>query len=324
MILVITDALDVTANAVVACLNKEGVRWSRFNQAEFPERVDVEFYPGKWGANLIFDEYGDPIDLATITSTWIWHPMPFNTVTGLDGAQSRFISEACRSCSRFAMELLRKNTFMVTHPAVETRANDKGWQLRTASTLGFRIPETLSTNSPQKAREFCSAYPQVVFKTLNMPRIDTGDHAGWIPTNLLDPEDLEALDQLQHCPGIFQRRIPKRFDLRLTVVGKRIFPVEIHSQQSQRGRVDFRLELTEDLHSMPHLGHDLPASVGAQVIELTDQLGLSYCAIDMIVTPDGEYVFLEVNPSGQFGWIESLTGLPITLELTSMLRRGHP
>lgn len=58
------------------------------------------------------------------------------------------------------------------------------------------------------------------------------------------------------------------------------------------------------------------------MLALARRLGLSYCALDLVVTPSGDYVFLEVNPSGQYGWLESLTGLPITRELVRMLMRG--
>jgi glutathione synthase/RimK-type ligase-like ATP-grasp enzyme len=213
---------------------------------------------------------------------------------------------------------------MVNAPEAESAANDKGLQLRVALGLGMRIPETLITNSPDQARAFCARFPEVVFKLINRPRIDYGDRAIWISTNLLGPDDIGALEQLQHCPGIFQRRIPKRFDLRITVVGNRVFPVEIHSQEDPKAAVDFRVALAEDTSALPHVVHDLPDRIQDLVLGLARRLGLVYCAIDMVVTPDGDYVFVEVNPSGQYGWIESRTSLPITEELIRMFMRGRP
>jgi glutathione synthase/RimK-type ligase-like ATP-grasp enzyme len=99
--------------------------------------------------------------------------------------------------------------------------------------------------------------------------------------------------------------------------------VEIHSQGDPRGRIDFRLALAENPSALPHVVHELPARVSEQVLALVRALNLVTCAIDMVVTPAGDYVFLEVNPSGQFGWIEGLTGLPITAELVGLLMRGR-
>lgn len=126
---------------------------------------------------------------------------------------------------------------------------------------------------------------------------------------------------LRFCPVIFQAYVPKLFELRITVVGKQVFAAEIHSQQANHTRHDWR---RYDNYKTPHLPHQLPCSMEQRCVHLVEQLGLSYGAIDMVVTPDGRYVFLEINPNGQYLWIEETTGLPISDAICDLLMSGIP
>jgi len=323
VILAVTDALDDTANVVIAALRRRGARWARFNLAEFPRHARMAFNPQRAPEAFLVDEDGDTIPLETVRSVWTWHPQP-PRLEGFEPPERAFLREASYCAWRLVSAHLRERCFMANDPWAERRAEDKGTQLRAAARAGLAIPETLVTNDPVQARAFCARHRETIFKLLNRPRIDRGDSAAWIGTRLLEPADLEALDDLDLCPGIFQPRIPKRFDLRVTVVGRRLFPVEIHSQGDPLGAVDFRPALADRPGDIPHVIHVLPPEVEERIHALTETLGLAYCAIDMVVTPAGGYVFLEVNPSGQYGWIEGLTGVPITAALVDMLLRSQP
>jgi glutathione synthase/RimK-type ligase-like ATP-grasp enzyme len=115
---------------------------------------------------------------------------------------------------------------------------------------------------------------------------------------------------------IFQAYVPKRFELRVTVIGNQVFAAEIHSQLTNHTRYDWR---RYDLSRTPHLRHELPPEIQDKCVRLVEQLELSYGAIDMVLTPEGRYVFLEINPNGQYLWIEEQTGLPISAALCDLL-----
>ena len=100
------------------------------------------------------------------------------------------------------------------------------------------------------------------------------------------------------------------------MVGRKIFPVEIRSQETNHTRHDWR---RYDHFKMQYVPHELPAEVAQRCVQLVEQLGLCYGAIDMILTPDGRYVFLEINPQGQCQWLEEVTGMPITAALCDLL-----
>lgn len=321
MILVISNAYDDVATSIIAGLNDRHARWARFNVPAFPLESHVAFDPTSPRDGVIVDESGDLIELSEVRTTWIWKPSRPSRVPGLAPGASEFVQDACERTCQCLSYLLEPSSFMVNEPSRMRLAEDKGVQLRLARRLGLAVPATLITNSPQRARAFCDRFPEVVFKLINCPRIADDDMISWIGTNLLSDSDLAALDHLVASPGIFQERIPKRCDLRVTIVGNQVFPVEIHSQADARTSVDFRRTWLDEV-PLVHAVHALPALVLQQCIALARGLGLATCAIDLVLTPEGEYVFLEVNPGGQWGWIEEATQLPITKAMVDLLVRG--
>ncbi|RKH25253.1 hypothetical protein D7X75_30375 [Corallococcus sp. CA031C] len=128
---------------------------------------------------------------------------------------------------------------------------------------------------------------------------------------------MARLDSLSNCPAIFQEFIDARFDIRVTVVGNRVFAVRIDSQSGQ-STLDWRFD-----HSVAFELFELEPSIEASVLLLLRELGLTYGAIDMRQTPEGEYVFLEVNPAGQYLFAELLTGAPISEAMAQELLLGH-
>jgi glutathione synthase/RimK-type ligase-like ATP-grasp enzyme len=120
---------------------------------------------------------------------------------------------------------------------------------------------------------------------------------------------------------MFQGHIPKKFELRITVVDHEVLAAEIHSQSTQRTRLDWR---HYDHSHTPHRIHQLPERVRRACLDMVSRLGLRFGAIDMIVTPDDRYVFLEINPNGQWLWAEQQTGLPISDAVCAALLRPMP
>jgi glutathione synthase/RimK-type ligase-like ATP-grasp enzyme len=127
---------------------------------------------------------------------------------------------------------------------------------------------------------------------------------------------LEMIDSLQIAPVIYQELIPKRFDVRVTIVGNRVFAAAIHSQEVDSARIDWRRTNTEHL---PHSVHRLPTTIEAKILDFMDRLKLRYGALDFVLTPSDEYVFLEVNPNGQWVWLEDLLKLPISKSIAIWL-----
>jgi len=202
-------------------------------------------------------------------------------------------------------------------------AYNKLYQLRAAGRLGFAVPRTLVTNAPDEFLDFydeCDG--QVVAKSLySMSATRDGEEVKPY-TFALDRRGARAYRSIRYAPAIFQERVAKRLELRVTVVGRRVFAAAIGSQDaSSRLKGDWR-HYPEFEISRVFSEYHLPAGVEARCIDLVADLGLCFGAIDLILTPDGEYVFLEVNPNGQWAFVELLTGLPIADAIADMLIRG--
>ena len=122
------------------------------------------------------------------------------------------------------------------------------------------------------------------------------------------------LEQVRHAPVIFQEYVEALVDLRVTVVGREIFPAAIHSQETAYP-IDFRIDISRARIEST----TLPEQVSNRLLALMDRLGLSYGAIDMRLTPDGRHVFLEINPAGQWLFIERATNQPMAAALARLL-----
>ncbi|HEY8455794.1 MAG TPA: hypothetical protein VIL34_09385 [Actinopolymorphaceae bacterium] len=195
----------------------------------------------------------------------------------------------------------------VSHP-VKQRAATKPLQLSLASKVGLRVPRTLITSDPQEALAFVAEHHgAVVHKAMTAPPHQFIDTRAW------DAKASQHVVDLALCPTILQERIVGPADVRATVIGGQIFAARILTSQ---GRADVDSRLDSDA---PCTRHELPDDVGDALLRLMDELGLVFGTVDFKVAENGEHVFLEVNPQGQFLYIEILTGLPISDALTEFL-----
>lgn len=197
------------------------------------------------------------------------------------------------------------------------RASNKALQLRVARECGLLIPATLTTNKLAEARRFREACDgKVISKMLSSFAVhDEAGREQVVFTNRFTEEDMAALDNLDLCPITLQEEIPKRLELRATVVGGKVFCASVDSAAMDGADVDWRrrgLALCDAW--MPY---ELPAAVRDGLLAMTRTLGLHYGAADLIVHPDGRYLFLEVNPAGEFFWLDGM--LPLTDALADLL-----
>ena len=129
------------------------------------------------------------------------------------------------------------------------------------------------------------------------------------------PSDLEHMDALRMAPVIFQEYVAADADLRVTIIGPHLFATAIRAAPGGY-EVDYRM----DMPGASFQEAALPEPVAARLRDLMQRLGLVYGAIDLRRTPEGEYVFLEVNPAGEWRFVEERTGQPMTRAMATVLR----
>lgn len=247
-------------------------------------------------------------DLADLHAMWWRRPQPFLLHGEVTRPQDRGF--ALGECAAMVAGIWScVDAEWVNDPDRDEAASRKMWQLQLASRLGLRVPRTLMTNDPDEARAFVAAEPgRTIFKSFS------ATPTTWRETRPVREVDLGLMDQVRYAPVIFQEMVPGGRDIRATVVGDEVFAAEIRADRSAY-EFDFRI----DTAHAPITEHRLPDAVQDRLLALMHRLGLRYGAADFRVGPDGEHVFLEVNPAGQWLFVEYATGQPISKALADLL-----
>ena len=248
----------------------------------------------------------------------MWFRRPYQFDSPIQDPVQRDVAEQELRTILNALWHLLSDKFWVSHPVAIARAQLKPLQLKIASGAGLRAPETIITNSPAAAREFCAA-GLTVFKPVAAYHLEYPDTFRTTVITLLTPEQIKHLELVRAQPVLLQRYIRKTAEVRVTIIGDRSFPVLL-SSPDYADIVDWRTP--EHNESITYTPHRLPPAVETACVRLTRSLDLAFGAIDLAVDQEGDYHFLEINPIGQWVWIEDETGLPITVALARLLARG--
>jgi len=310
MILIVSYPGDVHCQAVGHALKARGHEPALLDLSRFPDPVRLELRYGANGAGgmRLHDEAWGNVDLGQCRATWWRRPQPFGTPAELTDPTFRaFAANEAREVFGGLWGLM--DGAWINDPQRDDQAHRKSFQLRVAEEVGLTVPDTVITNAPDVARAFIAQYgPKgTVFKAFS------GTPQAWRETRLIGEEELARLDLVRLAPVIFQQYI-EGVDIRVTVIGERIFPAEIDIGDGDYA-VDFRMNY-DHLRMRPI---ELPAPVADGIHALMDRLGLVYGAIDFRRTADGDYLFLEINPAGQWLFIEHQTHQPITEAMADAL-----
>ncbi|HEY0734383.1 MAG TPA: hypothetical protein VGD69_05715 [Herpetosiphonaceae bacterium] len=310
MILLISHLADSHATTVLSYLARLGADTLLFDTARFPQEIRLDITHASGSPSSISAAVdGSRYDLSTTRVVWWRRPQPFDIAADLVSGEDR--SFAYSECHAAIMGLWAcLDAYWINNPERDEVAARKAYQLKIASGLGLRVPRTLISNDPERVAAFIEAEGSAgtIYKAFS------ATERAWRETRLLRPEERGHLDAVRFAPVIFQEHIRADIDLRITVIGDAIFAAEIHS-----GETDYRVDFRMTMHQATIRTHTLPDAVVAQLRALMAALGIVYGAIDMRLTPDGEYVFLEVNPAGQWLFIEERTQQPITAALAEHL-----
>lgn len=319
MILIVSTELDLHADVVQQELERRRAKYLRFDTEKFPTEIQLEmhFKTSGWNGVLRCAD-GSNMAISSIRAVYYRRPATSLIDSAVSNPDARKVAEA--QCEEVLQGLWRMlNCYWLSHPLAIRRTGNKMYQLSIARHFGFKIPDTLVTTSPVQAeRFFHEHYGQVIVKPLAGISFVSPQPMG-VYASRVTQSDLDEIDLVKFAPTLFQEYIPKDVELRVTVVRDRVFAAEIHSQANDKTKDDWRRTSPEHI---PHRVHKLPEQIQNQCVSLVRYLGLEFGAIDMIKTPHGHYVFLEINPNGQWLWIEEFTGLPIASTIAEALMKA--
>jgi MvdD family ATP-grasp ribosomal peptide maturase len=323
-VLIITHSDDnECVTRVSEAIARKGGHTIRFDTDRYPTDVRLTAYYGtSQDERLTLTNDEGEFDLREVTA--VWHRrinFGAHLPASLD-KQMRHASLGETSAAAHGM-LASLKAFRLDHLHHIRHAENKQLQLQVAREVGLNTPRTLTTNDPAAVRAFAkSCEDGIVTKMLSSFAIYEAGKELVVFTNPVQPEDLADLSGLSLCPATFQELLPKSLEIRATVVGHRVMSAAVNSQVSTRATHDWRrdgLRMLQDWQP-----YQLPLDVEEKILRLMDHFSLNYGAIDIILTPDEKHVFLELNPCGEFFWLERTPGLPISDAIADLLLAHAP
>jgi glutathione synthase/RimK-type ligase-like ATP-grasp enzyme len=315
LLALITNREDLTADWLILELNRRRTPFVRMNSEDFPTAASLSWD----GCDARLATTDVQITASEVHAVW-WRRsvapvLPVSDRTPIEHAWA--VSEAEAAWQGFWRTVEAR---WVNHPDANAAADHKMVQLRAAADVGFSVPETMVTNDPAVARAFAAAHDDIVCKAGRSGLLEdpsgASEDSRLLYTQRLEQGARAALASIGPEPYLFQRLVPKRFDVRVTVIGDTPFGCRIDSQQAAGAHTDWRAGEIEDLGHTPL---PLPDPVAQRCVALTRRFRLRFSAIDLAVTPNDEWMFFEINPNGQWAWIEQLTGQPLAVALADEL-----
>lgn len=197
-------------------------------------------------------------------------------------------------------------------PWVQDFARNKVYQLSLARSLGMNVPKTIISSD---ALNIISELKEksIIYKALTWLSTIDGE---LLFTNEVRDDEIERNSRsIERAPGIFQERIEKKYEYRVTVVDEELFPVRIYSQEFEETQLDWRRNQAGLRYELCTLD-EFCTSMLRKFMQSTQ---LRYAAFDLIETASGEFYFLEANPAGNWLWLEERLSIPISSAICSAL-----
>jgi glutathione synthase/RimK-type ligase-like ATP-grasp enzyme len=298
-ILLISDSKDYTTDFISVELERRKQAYLRMDKDKFPE------------CKLCID-----LDKAVLTiekksmvyrvSAKILKSVFYRAPTYLRETFSRATTPAEQLTSSQWMAFIRNLTMFekatwVNNPIFNYKAENKLLQLFYARNIGFRIPITKILNYYD---QWADPNGQIIVKSLDTALFRVGEQEGFVYSTVMNANDLQNYD-LSIAPVVLQEYLYPKIDLRVTVIGKKVYAVKI-TKNNKGVDGDWR-KLKNEVDFIPI---NLPPRISRACIELIRAFGLNFGAIDLVESK-GDYFFIEVNPTGEWAWLVNSANLPI-------------
>ena len=324
MILIITNKEDVHPTPVIEILTERGIPFFRLNTESLLTDYEFSWWNDSRGCDFHIRCIQNGLEVigSEITTIWDRRPeqpkeLPVKSTPGID---KHNLAEALGFLVFLRYYL--KDIPSIGSIAGDRPASSKMLQYRIAHQVGFSLPESRYSNSRRAIMDLAERFPYLLLKPIESNDVWDEDnmqdyvfYSQKVPSESLADVPDEAFTQ---TVTFAQNYVDKDFELRVTVVGEKVFACRIDSQAltDDTGKIDWRQGYE---HGMKQTAFNLPEGIADKCREYLRCLGLNFGCFDFIVTPSGEFVFLECNPNGQWLWVEDATGLKIAEAIADFL-----
>src|SRR5215211_7080115 len=316
-VLILTRRFDPEADLVTIKLLSKGIDCMRLNMEDIPKQMLIKYIINQdTDSSTELEINNETLDISEISLAWLRH---FD-ITGLNFD----MDEPARTFSfqqwneALYMLLRTLNCKWINSPEAVSQANDRRKQLLAAKESGFEVPSTLITNDGEAAKKFYHSHNgNIVVKALHNHGVELDGKIYSMYTRSITNQDLAMLTDLIYAPCILQEKLRKESEMRVTVVGDQVFAATLNFRSNYKKFDDIHRCSSADIYLKAH--NKLRPLIIEQCIQLIKSLGLKYGAIDFVIDNSDNLVFLEVNPSGDWYWIEQKTRLPITSAVAGLI-----
>lgn len=298
MLLILTSDKDLTADFLIVELLERKLPYFRINVEDLP------------GAAYQFSDFGTAritvgpksVDLAEVTSVWYRRAIYPLASVGDSYAERAFVAGELR---HLVFGMVWNPDILWVNPIDKVYvAEHKIHQLVTANRLGFSVPRTIVSSDVKELLAFANSNPEgTICKPIYHGLFVDGPDSYSVYTRQVSAKDFDGNEVLD-CPVLLQEKVPRQCDLRVTFIGKHCFTASIRTPSPT---VDWR----DPSANAIFLPAEIAPALEAKCRKMLSSLGLQYGAFDFIRRPDGEDVFLEVNPTGEWAWLENSLGFPM-------------
>lgn len=301
MLLIISNQKDATVDYLVPFLIKSAIPFLRFDTDSCLEKTTLSYEDGI--ALLEYDGTSYEPEVFDV----IWYRRPESLLSpGLSPEETFTIREWSEMIENYFA--LIPNKKWINHPMNNARASHKILQLDIAKSLGIDVPDTLVTTSQERFKVFYEKHSgKVIAKPVFSGYVDRRGigNDSIIYTNRVLESHLVKIHEIRTCPTLFQEEISKGYDVRITILDNFIVAVKLLSQNENEQGCDIRIN---NMQGVLYSTIALPTDVRHGLMLLMDYYSLRFAAIDMIVDRNEKWFFLEINPCGQWAWLDQEAG----------------
>ena len=315
-VLILAREFDPTADAVVEALAQRQVPVFPTDLRDFPRwlALDAELRDGRWSGRLwtVHRE----VELGEVRSIWNRNPSGYVFPSSMSAEEQDF----CYREARLGLGgvLASLDVLWANHPNRCADAIFKPYQWTVAVECGLCVADTVITNDPDSALRFVDRRDVTITKALGPSGITEDGQVKVAYARRLTGDDIAELECVSLTATTLQEFVPKAFEVRLTIIGDRWFPIAIHAA-TDGAHTDWR----SDPSALTYEFVPVPDTVVDGVSQYLKRMNLVYAGLDFVVTPDDRWVLLEANSGPQFGWLEAATGAPMVAAMADLLMRGN-
>lgn len=318
MLLILTEKTDLTTDYLVLRLLERKIPFIRLNTEEYNSKFNISLDYRSDSFYIQTTKCKVPIN--DITGVYFRRPALPNLDNIVSEYEVPFVEREIEALFSGFFRLINESLWL-NHPKNIFCANSKIEQLKIAKKLGFLIPPTLISCNEDEIIGFIQAESPVVVKAVKHGFYEYNDKIYLAFTHTINQDFINNIGHYLASPMIFQHEIDKAYDIRVNIIGDKVFATALMSQEYDLSKTDWRVWDVCEEFNLKHAAVSLPKDIEEKCIAINHHFKLNFSAIDMVLDKQGNYIFLESNPNGQWAWIEEKVGYPLRDTIIDFLGR---